>query len=294
MCAFKTAKAITKINKTMSTTSLETTQLTDLSDEYSLSDEQISDFRRDGHILLRGLVSPQELATYRPAINSAADRFNSETKPLEERDTYGKAFLQIQNLWEQDEAVRKFVLAQRFAHVAARLLGAEGVRIYHDQALFKEPGGGPTPWHQDQYYWPLDTEKTITMWMPLVNIPAEVGSMTFGSGTQHMGYLGNFKISDESEVFFNQMLKDNDVQLANYGALSAGDATWHYGWTLHGAPGNPTQMMREVITIIYFADGARVSEPEHDEQRKDIDKWMPGLRPGDLAATSLNPLVPGK
>src|SRR5207249_11996994 len=56
--------------------------------------------------------------------------------------------------------------------------------LYHDQALFKEAGGGRTPWHQDMYYWPLDTDRTITMWMPLVDVPAEVGSMLFASGSQ--------------------------------------------------------------------------------------------------------------
>ena len=59
---------------------------------------------------------------------------------------------------------------------AAHLLGVDGVRLSHDQALFKEPGGGRTPWHQDQCYWPLDTDKTITMWMPLVDVPGEVGT----------------------------------------------------------------------------------------------------------------------
>ena len=63
----------------------------------------------------------------------------------------------------------------RFAGVAAALLGVDGVRLYHDQALFKEPGGGPTPWHQDQVYWPLATDRTITMWMPLVDLPDASG-----------------------------------------------------------------------------------------------------------------------
>ena len=39
---------------------------------------------------------------------------------------------------------------------------SKSVRLYHDQALFKEAGGGITPWHQDQHYWPLDTDRTIT------------------------------------------------------------------------------------------------------------------------------------
>lgn len=43
----------------------------------------------------------------------------------------------------------------------------DGVRIYHDQALNKEPGGGYTPWHCDGYYWPLQSDKILTAWVPL-------------------------------------------------------------------------------------------------------------------------------
>ncbi len=67
---------------------------------------------------------------YRKAINNAAYRYNTEQRSLEERDTYGKAFLQIMNLWEVDEDVRRFTLAKRFAGIAAQLLGVEAVRIY--------------------------------------------------------------------------------------------------------------------------------------------------------------------
>src|SRR5436189_133361 len=83
-------------------------------------------------------------------------------------------FLQVMNLWEVDESVKKFTLAKRFAKIAADLLGVENVRLYHDQALYKEPGGGFTPWHQDQYYWPLSTTNTVTMWMPLIDITEDL------------------------------------------------------------------------------------------------------------------------
>jgi ectoine hydroxylase-related dioxygenase (phytanoyl-CoA dioxygenase family) len=266
-------------------------ELPELSSEYALVSQNIAQYQRDGHILLRGVASAEEIAAYRPAINGAAERFNTQTRAIEERDTYGKAFLQIMNLWTRDEAVKRFTLAHRFAKIAADLMGVGGVRIYHDQALFKEPGGGPTPWHQDQYYWPLDTDNTITMWMPLVNIPEEVGSMTFGSGSQELGYLGEFEISDESEAMFNNIIAENGLRLTNYGALSAGDATWHSGWTLHGAPGNPTSLMREVMTIIYLADDTRISEPDNPHRADDLKSWMPGLKPGDMAASPINPLV---
>ena len=144
---------------------------------YTSSAKQVAEFQRNGHILLRSIASSDEVAAYRSVILTARERFGAERTPLENRDTYGKAFLKGMNLWPRDEGVRRFVLAARFAKIAADLLGVEGVRVYHDQALLKEPGGGITPWHQDQHYWPLDTDNTITMWMPLVDVSPGMGAM---------------------------------------------------------------------------------------------------------------------
>ncbi|MGA2486877.1 MAG: hypothetical protein ABSF49_12935 [Roseiarcus sp.] len=45
------------------------------------------------------------------------------------------------------------------------------------------------------------------------------------------------------------------------------------------------------MTIIWFADRARITEPDNFNRRRDLARWMPGLEPGDLAASELNPLV---
>ena len=265
--------------------------LPSLSSDYALTDEQIAFFQKNGHVLLRNLITPEELAAFRPTINDAADRFNTETRPLAERDTYGKAFLQIPNLFVQDEGVAQFVLARRFAKVAAQLLEVSGVRIYHDQALYKEPGGGMTPWHQDQHYWPLETPKTITMWMPLVDLPPHVGSMTFADGSHEVGYLGDMPISDDSQSVIENLIAEKGFNRTHYGAMNAGDATFHYGWTLHGAPGNPTPNMREVMTVIYYPEDARVSVPANASQQADLERWLPGCKPGELAASPINPVA---
>lgn len=266
-------------------------QLPDLSSDYPLAAPQVEDYQKNGHVLVRGLAFPNEIAAYRTVLLDAVDRNNRETRPLAERDTYGKAFLQVMNLWRTDERVRRFVLARRFAKVAAELMGVDGVRLYHDQALFKEPGGGPTPWHQDQHYWPLDTNKTITMWMPLVNVSTESGTMRFASGSHSVGYLGDLPISDRSDDELQKLIADRGFTTTTYGAMAAGDATFHSGWTLHGAPGNPTQTMREVMTIIYFADGTKVGATDNQNRQNDLATWLPSLSTGDLAASELNPLV---
>ena len=170
-------------------------------------------------------------------------------------------------------------------------MGVESVRIYHDQALFKEPGGGITPWHQDQYYWPLDTRDTITMWMPLVDVAEGMGMMEFVSGTHREDYIANQTISDASEAFYNDLIDQRGLEPVGAKTASAGDSSFHAGWTLHRAMANHSAQRREVMTVIYFVDGARIEDPIRDEARGDLEAWLDNLPAGSVANSSLNPVV---
>jgi ectoine hydroxylase-related dioxygenase (phytanoyl-CoA dioxygenase family) len=256
-----------------------------------LSDDQIQQFRQNGHTLTRGCLTRTELEVYSKIIDNAATRFNSEKRKIEDRDTYGKAFLQIMNLWRVDEGVKQFVMAKRFGKIAASLLGVKNVRIYHDQALYKEAGGGPTPWHQDQYYWPVDTANTVTMWMPLVDINVDMGMLTFASGSHTKGFALDYEISDASEDGYNKYIKDNKFSIVRATDMNAGDATWHFGFTIHNASANKSNSMRKVMTIIYVADGARVTEPNNQWQKNDLVAWLGNKATGEFVDSPLNPLV---
>lgn len=262
-----------------------------LDDTIEIAQDQIAQFRKDGHTLTPGLLSANEVEAYRPVILSAATKFNTEKRKMQDRDTYGKAFLQIMNLWRHDPEVKKMVLAKRLARVAADLLGVQNVRIYHDQALFKEAGGGPTPWHQDQYYWPIDTHNTITMWMPLVDIDVDMGMLTFATGSHKKGSVFNYEISDESEQEFDRYVQDNKFEISRASTMKAGDATWHYGFTIHNAPGNNSAIMREVFTIIYIADDAKITEPKNKWQENDLTTWLMDKPVGSHVDSAMNPLV---
>ncbi len=266
-------------------------KLPELDDFVTIPQKQIEEFSENGHTITKGLLSPVEIAAYHSVIRKSALKYNTEERKIEDRDTYGKAFLQIMNLWRNDENVKKIVLSKRLAKVAADLLGVENVRIYHDQALFKEPGGGPTPWHQDQYYWPVDTDKTITMWMPLVDIDVDMGMLTFASGSQKKGNVFNYEISDESESEFDKYVLENNFEISRAKTMKAGDASWHTGFAIHNAPSNKSNTMREVFTIIYFADKARIARPKNKWQENDLKTWLMNKEPGTFADSELNPLV---
>lgn len=261
-----------------------------LHEEYILSTEIIDQFQRDGHTYLPHVFPLPNLIPYKESIEKLAESFRANQKPIHERDTYGKAFLQMMNLWEEDQQVKELVFAKRFAGIAAKLLGVERVRLYHDQALFKEPGGGHTPWHQDQYYWPIASPKTVTMWMPLVDIESGMGMLTFASGSQNVT-LPPMQISDTSESLISAFVSTNQFEISAQESMHAGDATFHLGWTLHSAPGNLSGSMREVMTIIYIDADALIAEPTNTNQEADRQRWLSGGTIGELANGPLNPIL---
>jgi len=128
--------------------------------------------------------------------------------------------------------------------------------------------------------------------MPLIDIDEDMGMLTFASRSHNAGFVENIEISDKSEAVLENFVKSKGFEVSRAKTMNAGDATFHYGWTLHTAPGNKsTSITREVMTVIYFADGAQVTEPQNKHQENDRNKWLGGLQPGNKAASVHNPLV---
>ncbi|MEM8902230.1 MAG: phytanoyl-CoA dioxygenase family protein [Actinomycetota bacterium] len=265
--------------------------MTDLGARLDLPAPTVGALRRDGHVIVRDVLDETSAAALRDALAGLVSEHALDRRPLEQRSTYGKAFLQAMNLWRLDETVARVVLAPRLAALAADLLGVDAVRLYHDQALWKEPGGGPTPWHQDQLYWPLDTDRTITMWLALDDVGVDVGGLRFVSGSHTRGPLASTIISDESEETFAELIDRTAGEVSDNPPLRPGDASFHLGWTVHGAGPNLGTGVRAAMTVIWFADGARLVEPDSPERRHDAEQWLPGVGVGGLAASDLNPVL---
>jgi ectoine hydroxylase-related dioxygenase (phytanoyl-CoA dioxygenase family) len=218
---------------------------------------------------------------------------NKEDRALEERSTYGKAFLQLFNLWREHALVKELVFSKRIAQIASDLMEVNGVRLYHDQALFKEGGGGITPWHADQYYWPLATDKTVTAWIPLQATPLEMGPLEFSAGSHAIVEGRELEIGDESEALIQKKLRVTDFEHV-IEPFDVGEISFHSGWIFHRAGANSTQDMRKVMTIIYMDKDMLLKAPENANQENDWHTWCPGATIGDVIDTPLNPVLYSK
>lgn len=257
---------------------------------YPLNREQIQFYRQNRYIKLKNVFDEATLSFFNEAISKRVAIMNNETKPLEERSTYGKAFLQLFNLWREDAIVKQLVLSKRLAKIAAGLMEVDGVRIYHDQALFKEGGGGITPWHADQYYWPLETDKTVTAWIPLQATPLELGPLEFSAGSHVITEGRELEISDESEAAIQQKLRVTDFKHV-IEAFDLGEVSFHSGWVFHRAGANTTDQIRKVMTVIYMDKEMRLKNPDNKNQINDWNTWCPGAKVGEVINTPLNPII---
>lgn len=251
-------------------------------------------FRANGHATLRGVAAPAELRAVEPTLSAlVAERHRHANVAWQDKSTYQRAFVQVTNLWRDDPVARAFVFQKRLAQLAAELLEVPSVRLYHDQALYKEPAagaGGHTPWHVDQYYWPLASDRSVTAWIPLVDVPLEMGPLCFAPGSHRFDAGRQLAISDDSEEVCASALR-----AAGYGhhveRFALGDVSFHQGWTYHNAPPNYTAEVRKVMTIIYIDADMRIAPPSHAAQQHDLEVWFPGLAPGDHAASAINPVL---
>lgn len=267
-----------------------TSILNALATPYTLSAEQIDFYQKNRFIKLKQVFDEATIAFFNEAIGNRVALMNKENTPLEQRSTYGKAFLQLFNLWKEDEVVKEFVFSKRMAKIASDLMQVNGVRIYHDQALFKEGGGGITPWHADQYYWPLETDKTVTAWIPLQATPLELGPLEFSAGSHQIVEGRDLEIGDESEIIIQQKLKVTNFEHV-IEAFDLGEISFHSGWVFHRAGANTTNDMRKVMTVIYMDKDMALKNPENKNQINDWHTWCPGATIGEIINTPLNPIL---
>jgi len=253
--------------------------------QIKLSNNQINEFAENGFIKIEKVVRPEFLPLIKKIIQSSVlIRKGKDERELKDKSQYEQSLLQCGYLCWDFPAVKDFVFAKRFAGIARDLLKADHVRLWHDQALFKEPGGRITDAHQDCSYWPIaEPLFTLTMWLALTDVPIEKGSLYFYPHTNDP------KLKEYVDIFKNphqpKLLKETEKLFV---PLKAGDATFHSGLTFHGAGNNQTKEMRTAMTIIYIKDG--VTFDASDERNKTHTSCA-GLNDGEIINTNFTPVL---
>jgi ectoine hydroxylase-related dioxygenase (phytanoyl-CoA dioxygenase family) len=246
----------------------------------------IAAFQRDGFVVVPDLLTDNELARFATEIDAGvARRSRADTRALAEKSRYEQSFVQCQNLWEDGPGVLPLTFHPALAETAARLLGVGAVRLWHDQALYKEPGGRETDAHQDQPYWPIAEADTVTAWIPLDGSTLENGAMGYLPGSHLLGLrmFVNIFSGQPEDILASEALRHCEPV---YVEVPRGGVAFHHGLTFHLARPNRTDRIRRVHTVIYFADGSvRGSEFAHPA----VDRA--GIEVGQPIASDVTPIA---
>ncbi|GAA4044222.1 phytanoyl-CoA dioxygenase family protein [Nonomuraea soli] len=209
-----------------------------------VTDHEIAAFRRDGWVHLPGLV--EEVGELRErAIERLRARSTAHLTLVDE------AFGQSRDVALEERCFAGLMTS--FGPNAVRLLhGVDAVRVQVTNLLVKEPGEhGATEFHQDFPWMPMDRSAMLTLWVALVDVPAEMGSLRFYTGSHAYGLLGrSFVREGDDQITAHPWLRD--LTLSPPLDLAAGDATVHHSLTVHGAPANRASGTRLSFTATYF------------------------------------------
>jgi ectoine hydroxylase-related dioxygenase (phytanoyl-CoA dioxygenase family) len=246
-----------------------------------------AEFRSRGFAVVPDLLTPDELERYGRAVDAAvARRKRRDSRRLEEKSPYEQSFIQCMNLWEDSPAVLPLTFHPKVAETAARLLGVAALRLWHDQALYKEAGGRVTDAHQDQPYWPMVETDTITAWIPFDGSTLASGAMGYLPGSHALGLRKFVNIFDPAralDIMSLPELRDTPVVWIE---VPRGAVAFHHGLTVHLAKPNTTGRVRRVHTMIYFRDGStRGKTFPHPS----VDR--PGIKVGEVIASELTPIA---
>jgi len=250
-----------------------------------LPEDKIKYFNDSGFVKIENVIEKDFLPEVRTIIQSSVLlRKGKDERDLKDKSQYEQSLLQCGFLSWDYPAVKDFVFAKRFAGIVRDLMKVDHVRLWHDQALFKEPGGRVTDAHQDCSYWPIaEPQFTATMWLALTDVPIEKGCLYFYPHTNDP------KLREYVDIFKNPHQPDHLKESKKiFVPLKAGDATFHSGLTFHGAANNQKTEMREAMTIIYIKDG--VTFDASDERNKTHTSCV-GLNDNEIINTKFTPVL---
>ena len=261
--------------------------IAELAAPYPLSDEQIAFFRVNGFIKLREVFSPGAVMKLRGELV----RLLRAEFGVDPDGGAQDRFLSMEMIWPDNPLLKAYVLSPRLAQISAQLIGADSVRLYHDNVLAKQPACGRTPWHFDDHHFPLDTNDVVTAWAPAQAIPLAMGPLAFAYPLD-VHELVNAVTFEKSGTGYDRGVAEvfarNNVAVDET-PFEIGEVSFHHNLNFHTAARNRTDRSRIVLANTYYADGARIVDAP-TMVSGDWQKFMPGVAPGDVAASPLNPV----
>lgn len=224
-------------------------------------------YDRDGVVCLRSQFDSHWIERLHAAIERDLASPGPNATNFAEGSSAGKFFGDM-FMWKGDSDFRAAALESPAASIAASVMQSRRADFFYDQLFVKEPGTAhPTPWHQDQPYWPVKGWQIATVWIALDSIGRSNGAVEFVAGSHRWGINYRptpFRKGHELKFSGSDLapIPNIDAQRAQYDIrwwrMEPGDCLVFHAMIVHGAPGNDTPgARRRGLALRYTGDDAR-------------------------------------
>jgi ectoine hydroxylase-related dioxygenase (phytanoyl-CoA dioxygenase family) len=215
--------------------------------------EQVEDYQRDGFLRIANFLDAQALETWRRVTDDAVRERLAAAPP--EDSYYARVFIQCERLADTHAEMARLVRDERLGEIAGSLAGVDRIRVWHDQALIKQPFGNATSFHLDDPFWSFSSRQAISVWIALDDATPENGCLWYLPGTQTTARFELTPIGQNFGALFDQYPEWRELEPVAVPAR-AGDAVFHNGLIAHAAGVNLTPRPRRAMTVAFMPDGA--------------------------------------
>ena len=208
-----------------------------------LKPSEIKQFKRDGHLIVRGAFAPATLIDLGEKLEHARSEGVLANDAEARKDP--NAFF-----WRRSAEIAKFVLDPGLGEVVSDLLDVDGVKLIHESLFEKKVGASNVKWHRDSFFWSYKGAGAVTVWIPLQDTPISMSPLRYASGshrernTRRLGRLEEMLVPLRYPVAISP--------------LKLGDIIIHHAEVLHGATRKKDPTTRKALSLHLFDKNARV------------------------------------
>jgi hypothetical protein len=218
-----------------------------------LTPDQISDYERDGFIIVRGLFTSEETGL----LGETAHNDNAMDKASSSMDDGQGNDVRLA-LWNHpgDGIYGMFARCRRVVDSVEQLLGDEAYH-YHSKMILKDAKvGGAWAWHQDYGYWYQNGVLYPDLCSVMVAVDAatkENGCMQVLKGSHKLGRINHILSGDQAGADLERVEEaEKRLELVHV-TMASGDALFFHANLLHCSAANNSDHSRWAIICCYNA-----------------------------------------
>ncbi|MDA7539210.1 phytanoyl-CoA dioxygenase family protein [Akkermansiaceae bacterium] len=237
-----------------------------------LTEEQLSDYDRDGYIVVRNLFSKDEI----DSLGHAARSDNEMDKSSTQRDD-GEGNAVRLALWNHpgDGIYGMFARCRKMVDRVEEILKDEAYH-YHSKMILKDAKvGGAWAWHQDYGYWYQNgvlSPNLCSVMIAVDQATIENGCMQVIKGSHKLGRINHILSGDQAGADMERVEEAKKRLDLVHVTMDPGDALFFHSNTLHASDANESDHPRWAMICCYNAASNDPYKDSHHPRYTKLEK----------------------